>query len=107
MSQYVHWGCVLRWLIESASRLRSSQISLCRILRCCCWSRGKLEVVNYGEVVDNHTRLLLGLHAKSVKTTTLVCLLGLAEDGSSTRSERVLPTKHGVGIVAFRAALIT
>ena len=42
-----------------------------------------------------------------MKTTTLVGLLGLAEDGSSTRSERVLPTKHGIGIVSFRAALIT
>lgn len=42
-----------------------------------------------------------------MKTTTLVSLLGFAEDGSSTRSERVLPTKHGIGIVAFRAALIT
>ena len=42
-----------------------------------------------------------------MKTTTLVSLLGFAEDRSSTRSERVLPTKHGIGIVAFRAALIT
>jgi hypothetical protein len=108
MSQYVHWGCVLRWLIESASRLRSSQISLCRILRCCCWSRGKLEVVNYGEVVDNHARLLLlGLHANWVKGTPLAILLGLAKHGSSTRSERVLPTKNGMAIVALRAALFT
>ena len=42
-----------------------------------------------------------------MKTTTLVSLLGFAEDRSSTRSERVLPTKHGIGIVSFRAALIT
>ena len=87
--------------------MRCSHISLCRILGCCCWSRRKLEVVNYGEVVDNHARLLLGLHAKRVKTTPLVSLLGLAKYGSSTRSERVLPIKHGMGNVALRAALIS
>ncbi len=88
--------------------MRCSQISLCRILGCCCcWTRGKLEVVNYGEVVDNHAWLLLGLHAKRVDTTPLISLLGLAKYGSSTRSERILPIKHGMGSVALRAALIT
>ena len=107
MSQYVQRGCVLRCLIETASRLRCSQISLWRNLGCCCWSRWKLEVVNYGKVVDDHARLLLGLYSKRVKTTALVSLLGLAKYWGPTRSEGVLPIKYGMRTVALRAALIT
>ena len=50
---------------------------------------------------------MLGLHADWVKGTPLAILLRLAKYGSSPRSERVLPTKHGMTIVSLRAALVT
>ena len=113
MSQNVYWSCscwsLTWWLVKSASRWcrGRSHITLGRILVWRSWR--KLEVVNYGEVVDYHTWLLLLrlLDTKRSPVQILISLLRFAENWSSSWAEGVLPIKQWVdGVAILRTSLV-